>query len=198
MVDKKSLFYNSWFYHDIVQVQDLLNANREFLSVADFQQKCNIDTPFTLYYGLIKAIPNEKRSIRNSNKPIQTVSPETSMPTTNPSTQTAYKNILEKTFISPTNENKILDYGFTKENIHDVYLLPFLVTKETKLISFQYKIIHNILPCRSSLFRACLVDDDICSLCKLEKQTLGHMLYNCSESLHFWENFTHWWEENFF
>ena len=120
------------------------------------------------------------------------------MRTTNPSTQTAYKNILEKTFISPTNENKILDYGFTKENIHDVYLLPFLVTKETKLIAFQYKIIHNILPCRSSLFRAGLVDDDICSLCKLEKQTLLHMLYNCSESLHFWEKFTQWWEEKFF
>ena len=49
LVDKKSLFYNSWFYHDIVQVQDLLNANREFLSVADFQQKFYIDTPFTLY-----------------------------------------------------------------------------------------------------------------------------------------------------
>ena len=88
--------------------------------------------------------------------------------------------------------------GFTKENIHDVYLLPFSVTKETKLIAFQYKIIHNILPCRSSLFRAGLVDDDICPLCKLEKQTLVHMLYNCSESLHFWEKFTQWWEEIFF
>ena len=98
----------------------------------------------------------------------------------------------------PTNENKILDYGFTKENIHDVYLLPFSVTKETKLIAFQYKIIHNILPCRSSLFRAGLVDDDICPLCKLEKQTLVHMLYNCSESLHFWETFTQWWEQIFF
>ena len=98
----------------------------------------------------------------------------------------------------PTNENKILDYGFTKENIHDVYLLPFSVTKETKLIAFQYKIIHNILPCRSSLFQAGLVDDDICPFCKLEKQTLVHMLYNCSESLHFWEKFTQWWEEIFF
>ena len=108
-------------------------------------------------------------------------------------TNTSWEKLL-----SPTNENKILDYGFTKENIHDVYLLPFSVTKETKLIAFQYKIIHNILPCRSSLFRADLVDDDICSLCKLEKQTLVHMLYNCSESLHFCGKFTQWWEEIFF
>ena len=60
------------------------------------------------------------------------------MPTTYPSTRTAYKNIPDKTFIPPTNENKVLNYGFTKENIHDVYLLPFLVTDETKLIAFQY------------------------------------------------------------
>ena len=112
------------------------------------------------------------------------------MPTTYPSTRTAYKNILDKTFIPPTNENKVLNYRFTKENIHDVYLLPFLVTGKPKLIAFQYKKIHNILPCRSSLFRAGLVDDDICSLCKLGKQSLVHMLYNCSESLLFWEKFT--------
>ena len=122
LVDKKPLFYKSWFHHDIVQVQDLQNVNREFLSLADFKQKFNIDTPFTLYHSLINAIPNEwKRSIRNLNRPIQSASLETSMPTTYPSTRTAYKNILDKTFIPPTNENKVLNYGFTKENIHNVY-----------------------------------------------------------------------------
>ena len=164
----------------------LLNVNREFLSLADFKQKFNIDTPFTLYHGLINAIPNEwKRSIRNLNRPIQITSPETSIPTTYPGTRTAYKNILDKTFIPPTNENKVPNYGFTKENIHDVYLIPYLVTDETKLIVFQYKIKNNTLPGRSSLFRAGLVDDDIYSLCKLEKQSLVYMLYNCSESLLF-------------
>ena len=53
------------------------------------------------------------------------------------------------------------------------------------------------MPCRSSLFRAGLVDDDICPLCKLEKQPLVHMLYNCSESLLFWEKFTQWWQAKF-
>ena len=49
LVDKKPIFYESWFHYDIVQVQDLLNVNREFLSLVDFKQKFNIDTPFTLY-----------------------------------------------------------------------------------------------------------------------------------------------------
>ena len=39
--------------------------------------------------------------------------------------------------------------------------------------------------------------NDICPLCKLEKQSLVHMLYNCRESLLFWEKFTQWWQEKF-
>ena len=61
-------------------------------------------------------------------------------------------------------------------------------------ITLQY---FGILPCRSSLFRAGLVDDDICPVCKLEKQSLLHMLYNFNESLLFWEKFTQWWQEKF-
>ena len=56
---QKPLFYKSWFHYDIIQVQDLLNVNREFLSLANIKQKFNIDTPFTLYHGLINAFPNE-------------------------------------------------------------------------------------------------------------------------------------------
>ena len=62
LVDKKPIFYKSWFHYDTVQVQDLLNVNREFLSLVDFKQKFNIDTPITLYQGVINAIP-WKRSI---------------------------------------------------------------------------------------------------------------------------------------
>ena len=55
---------------------------------------------------------------------------------------------------TPTCESKIFKHGFTKENIQNVYLLPFTTTKDIKLITFQYKVIHNILPNRVSLFRA--------------------------------------------
>ena len=72
----------------------------------------------------------------------------------------------------PTSENRILNYGFSKESIHKVYTLPFLITKDSKLIAFQYKIIHHILPTKSSLFRAGITDSDICSLCATEKQTI--------------------------
>ena len=61
---------------------------------------------------------------------------------------------LNKIAVPPTSENRILNCGFTKDNIHKVYSLPFTVTKQTKLIAFQYKIIHNVLPNQINLFHA--------------------------------------------
>ena len=70
-----------------------------------------------------------------------------------PSTRVAYSTLPTNNVSPPTSENRILNYGFSKESIHKVYTLPFLITKDSKLIAFQFKIIRHILPTKSSLFR---------------------------------------------
>ena len=96
-------------------------------------------------------------------------------------------------FQPPTVEPKLLQYGFTKESLKKVYSLPFVTTLETKLQIFQYKIIHNILPTRCSLYRIKLCDSEICQLCKLQPQTLPHLLYRCSVISNFWSAFQRLW-----
>ena len=76
-------------------------------------------------------------------------------------------------------------------------MLPFKILKEPKLIMFQVKIIHNILPTHSSLFRARIADTDVCPLCNLESQSLKHMLITCSVSSSFWTCFSNWWPGKF-
>ena len=76
-------------------------------------------------------------------------------------------------------------------------MLPFKILKEPKLIMFQVKIIHNILPTQSSLFRARITDTDVCPLCNLESQSLKHMLITCSVSSSFWTCFSNWCHEKF-
>ena len=70
----------------------------------------------------------------------------------------AYSSILDKSFSEPTAKGRIIDHGFTKAEIPYIYMLPFKILKEPKLIMFQVKIIHNILPTQSSLFRARITD----------------------------------------
>ena len=96
------------------------------------------------------------------------------------STKEAYSVILDKSFLAPTAEGRILNHGFTKEEIPNIYKVPFKILKEQKLIMFQVKIIHNILTTQSSLFHARITDTDVCPLCNLESQSLKHMLITCS------------------
>ena len=74
-----------------------------------------------------------------------------------------------------------------------MYTFPFLITKDSKLIAFQYNITHHILPTNSSLFRAGITESDTCTLCKTGKQTISHLLFHCTESSAFWQEFTCWW-----
>ena len=53
--------------------------------------------------------------------------------------------------------------------------------KEVKLMMFQYKIIHNILPTQFTLHRDGIAESDVCPLCKNEKQTLYHLFVLCNE-----------------
>ena len=96
-----------------------------------------------------------------------------------PSTKTAYSIILSNSYSIPTAERRILNYG----TIRNVYMLPFQILKEPKLIFFQFKITHNILPTQSNLFRAGIKDTDICPLCNSECQSLTVSLPNFLDSL---------------
>ena len=111
----------------------------------------------------------------------------------------AYSTILDKSSSAPAAGGRILNHGFTKEKIPNIYMLPFKILKEPKLIIFQVKIIHIILPTQSSLFHACITDTytDVCPLCNLESQSLKHMLITCSVSSSFWTCFSNWWQEKF-
>ena len=71
------------------------------------------------------------------------------------------------------------------------------VTKQTKLIAFQYKIIHNVLPYQVNLFHAGITENTTCPLCSCEKQTTPHMLFNCTKSTAIWNSLVKWWHQKF-
>ena len=152
-IDGKPIYIKSWCTSGIRCIEDLLNVNFKFLTLSEMKEKYNFEFPFTTYYGLLRAIPTEwKSALRVKAGALdESENCETSLKLF--STKEAYSSIL-KSFSAPTAEGRILHHGFTKEEIPYIYMLPFKILKEPKLIMFQVKIIHNILPTQSSLFRA--------------------------------------------
>ena len=51
---------------------------------------------------------------------------------------------------------------------------------------FQYKIIHNILATKVSLFRAKICDNNVCPQCLIDTHSLDHMFLHCPSAIAFW------------
>ena len=149
LIGKKPVFYQTWYDAGITKISDILNQNQKFLKWHEFVTKFNLNVPFTTYYGLVNAIPKDWKAILTN--PIPNV---THANTTVNSLRTSsiYSSLLNTVFVPPTAETKILRHGFTKTTIKNVYLMPFKVTNEVKIIMFQYKVIHNVLPTRATLY----------------------------------------------
>ena len=91
----------------------------------------------------------------------------------------------------PTCEKRLLNFGYQKDDLRKLYLLPFEVTKEVKLSMFQYKIIHNILCTKSLLFKMKKEDSPRCPFCPAD-HTFIHLFTECAQATLFWKVFLDW------
>ena len=57
IIDGKTLFYKSWLEKNILRIEDLLDNDGNFLPFNLFSEKFHLQTPFTLYFGLINSVP---------------------------------------------------------------------------------------------------------------------------------------------
>ena len=71
-------------------------------------------------------------------------------------------------------------------------MLPRLTTIESSLRSFQYKILNNILYLNDRLYTFKAVPSPLCSLCKLEDESLGHLFCQCIETRKLWHQLQTW------
>ena len=161
LIAKRPVFYKHWFDAGISKIDDLFNGQNGFFNWQEFRAKFNLNVPFTQYYGLINAIPVKWRTKLGNPAPVQATENNTSpYPLT---TRSIYSALLKTVFVPPTAENRILCHGFTSSSVQNVYLLPFIITNEVKAIMFQYKVIHNVLPTRATLFRDGFADNASCN-----------------------------------
>ena len=81
------------------------------------------------------------------------------------------------------------------EEWNEIFKHPFLITRETKLQSFQYKIIHRIINCNQKLYDMKIKTTPTCSYCD-ELDDIIHFFVLCPETYRFWLSFSHWWNTN--
>lgn len=74
------------------------------------------------------------------------------------------------------------------------YNLPYRISREVKLQSFQYRLLNRILPCNKYLAQIRVISSPICNFCNRVDDTF-HFLYGCSETTDFWNSLSLWLEQ---
>ena len=72
------------------------------------------------------------------------------------------------------------------------YILPFYCTKETKLQTFQFKLLHRRIATNNYLCKIGISLTDICTFCEQKKESLIHLFWDCEFVQTFWQNIQHW------
>lgn len=72
-----------------------------------------------------------------------------------------------------------------------VYSVPFRITRETKLQSFQFRILHRLITCKKYLHTIRMHEDSLCPFCR-ELDSISHFFLTCPKVQDFWENLCGW------
>lgn len=75
---------------------------------------------------------------------------------------------------------------------NEIYILPYKITKDTNLQWFQYRIIHRIIATNTFLFKIGIKDNDKCTFCNTEAESLLHLFWNCTYTQTFWRELEEW------
>ena len=62
-----------------------------------------------------------------------------------------------------------------------IYILPRIVTTDSRIQIFQYKTLHNVLYLNKELFKFNKINSPECSFCKCEEETAIHLFHICRE-----------------
>ena len=77
---------------------------------------------------------------------------------------------------------------FGRDNIDfkSVYTNKISTLKDKKIAEFNFKVLHQILPCNVNLFRWKKKMSDLCEICNIP-ETIQHELYHCKKVRNLWQ-----------
>lgn len=89
-------------------------------------------------------------------------------------------DILNTSVVKPKGKDKWARcFEISDKQWKTIYYLPFLVSKDSKLQWFQYRINHHILTTNSLMYKIGITDTNKGTFCKEEEKTIYHLIWEC-------------------
>ena len=191
--------WKRWRDAGILRVYDIIGNNGSFLDANEIFQKYRIEVNFLELLQIRQSIPFEwRRIIENSVYTCNVDGPFFAyngkvIKITKATSKTAYLFFRDSVQKTPTCIRKWQQiFPHVNEiSIKDIFLRPYKITKETKLQSFQYQILHRYIFCRKKLHDMTLIDSPNCEHCGAI-DTLTHFFVECGYVYQFWVDLHNW------
>ena len=193
---KKPIYYKKCFDSGITHIHDLrldLNINDSFSYVSNKIRKIS----FLQWAGLRHSIPDFLKDDRDY---IYTLTPSSLQINNNifdvkkKKSKDYYSLLVMKKSQPPNIVHKWeRDFNTSYDLLRESFILPHSVALESYVKAFQYKILNNILYTNTKLCKIGFRADDLCTFCEAERETLYHLLYQCTYARQFWNDFELYW-----
>lgn len=169
----------------------------------EFKERFNIDTNFLTFHGVVSCIKSLRKATEDQfeNNRVFSSFVDNFLKENKPN-RLAYNKLvnLKQSRPSKSQDKWCVDCNLqcSQETVDwkMTYKLSFCSTKVTKLITFQFKLLHRRLATNDFLNKIGLRENDICTFCRVEKESLIHLFWSCSETSCFWQGFKDWLAKN--
>ena len=186
-IDKTSIHFSRFSEKNINYVSQLFNNNGSIKKWHKFKREYNLhQNSYFQWVQLIDSIPEKWKFIIKKNDEVAAnltthdhhLIKGSRVITLDKLTSTEIYSILTVKVQNKPSSNIYFENLF---NYHDIdwtaiYMLPRLVTHNTYMRSFQYKILNNILYLNKKLHIFGIKPSPLCSFCNLYDKTVSHIL----------------------
>jgi len=196
LIGNQPVLYMKWHEKGITFIQDLLSENGNLLSHNELMQRYDIKCHILKYLSLVKAIPKIWLKQLHSVGQAAKNKTQTRYVFMNMTSKKVYWKLMEKIVKQATAiEQWISLFPFLHDNdFKEIFCIPNTI-RESKIQSFQYKLLHRIFPCNHKLYKWGIAVSPMCSFCN-QIDTLEHHFFYCYNSRSFWNSLEMWFEQS--
>jgi hypothetical protein len=204
-VNKKEIRWDNWHNNDINIIHDIVNVDGKFLTALEIEQTYGVKCDFLKYNQIKDAIPikwrNKLKTIKVARQAISFKEQpflrigKNDKPINLITNKDIYWSFIKNKQVKPIichQMERTLD--ITEDQWKEIFMVSKQV-QDTKIRTFQYKILYNLIPCNLYLKRIQRSDTDKCFICN-KLDDIIHYMYECPEVNAFWNSFQNWWQDN--
>ena len=196
----QNLYFKEWHDKGIKNVIDLLNGDGNFYQFDELKENYGIHGTFLDYQSILRKLPTYWKTKINQNNFVcknrkQYVARNCYLKLLckdKKGSRTLYNIIVGNQDSSPPSQKWVNILGNITQEEWNSYNDTIKNIKEVKLQEFQFKVNNHILVTKSFLHKINKVDNDRCTFCGLETETIIHVLFNCNKVKEFWLAMKNW------